>query len=329
MQTLQMRIDEFSPHPAARAGQEGGKCFSSPGQKNAYEHLRMHIPHLRKVFGEMAGAGMSAVPAFSTPLSEERRLVLDAMQGRMVLEDAVLVKLRQSSDIILARAADSLLAHQMYSDEFSQSKIRAVIESYPLFLNSRNSWFAAMNPSFVADRIRRAASLLERPPFDGSSGVLGVIIGGSIWKGYAMHHSDTDYTLIGPDEATREFYDTAKAIGLDPCASMNNSYTLNEGNMTEEDAITRLFHGIAIGRLPEIRKLQRDVLGRIDEKGWNEAVLRIADEVRRNEYKGRTRHGGMGALPFDAHIHQLLRVPTTDLGMAREVAIRNCRRAAA
>jgi hypothetical protein len=325
------------PAGLQEAAQSSSGHPDAPQAKSvARAHLEPHLDHIRGVFRKISDDNgedhhipkVSVAQAFPFRLSADRERALLIMKGGADIRDSDVSLFGRSEDPVLIDAA-SALKHSMkiYPGDHGPSKVRSlsrqVFERKPLLFR-QNPWFAAEDPSLVADAIGAVASLVRDRLRSSPSSAAGAILLGSISKGYFKPLSDLDCAFIGDRDASRKFCRAAKGSHLNLCYEL--SEPVNHENMTEPRNVSFLFDscGIFIGDLARFRNLQISALDQIDDSAWGRAV-EIIKITQSNNWKEETRHG-IGSSLFKKHVNELLRVPPPNLQEAREVAMRNSKR---
>jgi|GEM_PF-6667549 len=187
------------------------------------------------------------IPAFNFPLSGERKSALNELDSKFATVAAELDK------------------------------------QHPLLFN-RYPFLASANPTAVAERIGKIASIIRELKRERPEEVVGVNVFGSTSRGYMNGESDLDYYFIGSHKAATTFYKRLKDEKIRTYKSKKK--TLGPNNRHSN----ALFTGLFIGNKDELRKLQVKKIQQISPAHW-ERVARQTDGSEKNLDKLLERHG--------------------------------------
>lgn len=154
------------------------------------------------------------------------------------------------------------------------NKLKGRKRSFKTRLLSARKPFAAT--AFLPEILRRARSfdyISQELKRKFGNQFTGIVIFGSMAKGYATPKSDVDYAVIASNRlAASEFRKMVKARGLPLC----REHYINP-NEKGNDSIAPLFYGLFFGDRGQLRREQRNVLARFGKnpKAWD----RLREEI--------------------------------------------------
>lgn len=258
--------------------------MEQPQKQAIRSHLGPHVKSIREVFDTIKKKNetgkkrsrtepwISVVPAFSMPLSDDRKNALRLVRSKTPAERSEIRQLLKSGDEQVVAAGRRL---RNIDDEYGSRHITwpydvagMLEERHPLLFNT-NPWFASEHPELVAKRIGKVAAIIRKLKRARPNEVVGVNIYGSTVRGYMNGGSDLDYAFIGSDSAAFEFYEKLRKSGIEPCEKRSD--TLNPDNPNPH----RLFSGLFVGDKDQLRKLQVKAITAMDPYDWKRVVSTI------------------------------------------------------
>jgi HEAT repeat protein len=177
---------------------------------------------------------------------------------------------------------------------------------YKYLLPTQKPLFATPETKELLERLRKLRGIAEKLKERFGDDFIGIVILGSMAKGYLSEESDTDYGIIATDlNVLKEFRKMAEAENLNPCSPHYAEVKENEisGNKNI------LFCGIFLGDEQKLRKLQKIVIQTTRQDEWD-GIRRIIMENETRLFKAAERFNipdeGMEKIKICA---ALLRVP--------------------